>query len=211
MKLRAQADTAGVEKLMTNVPKSLRFRFLDALDHIGRSFYKTFNERNLSGRPYIQAGERPSIRQRFKFNVLRGAGEKDFGVHIFFTRSRVARRHEYGETITGPGGRRVAVPLSARGDVLFYKGRVRSRFRRTVNRQSNIRPIKFKDGQWYLARVRKKRGQEDEITPLFVLKDKVVIPPRLKFFATYRELSPKFQGYLRDALTQGVQEGIKGA
>lgn len=198
-------DAKGLEERLKKFPKIFKYRFVDALDHIGRSFYKRFNPR-LEGRPGI-IGRPRGIRLRFKRNTVYVKGQP-VGLNLHF-KSPVAVRHEEGAWMSGPGGRRIAVPLSARAyRVLDSNARIKSKYsyKGRLQGRNRLRPMKFK-GQWFLAEVAGKRAKR--ITPLFVLKDKVWNPARLEFYKTWQGMEPRTREILDDAVAMSCQETNK--
>lgn len=197
-------DTSDLEKVITRMPPALKKRMVDGLDYAGNKFYKTFNPR-LRGRPGIMS-RRGGIAMRFKRTVASGPNGDGVGIRLY-AKSSAAVRHEFGGEIEGFSGKRVAVPLSARGSYLMSSiyegfGRVKSRFLPGKNKR--IRPIQIK-GQWYLAEIKRKKGQ-DETLPLFVLKDRVTYPARLGFYNTWNSVEPIIFKKLADKLRDGAKE-----
>lgn len=220
IKIKVEADPSKIKLLAKNVPQRLRFNFVDAFDHIGRNFFKVFNQKQLSGRPGVKTHGPRGLGGRLHYRTL--ITNKEFGVSIYFARSLAALRQEYGEELTSAnGGQRIAVPLSARGSYLYNEfGQVRKSFslQRRMAREilpgesglkTSVRPIKGKDGQWYLAVIKPgAKDPKDRVKPIFVLKDRVTIPPRLKFFDTWRsqEIQDDNTRILKEAMGKAVDE-----
>ena len=108
------------------------------------------------------------------------------GVEIY-SDSKIARMHEEGAVITAEGGRRLAVPFSQgyRPEMYTAGGRLRQMFRRPAL-MKRVGVIKSKGGvKEFLAQFRK--GTR-EVKPLFVLKERVTIKPRLGFYKTWADM-----------------------
>lgn len=198
----------AVERLFRHFPINTEAEIADALAHVKRKFFKTLFA---------------SATQRLKITGRRGLINHLVGT-IFRERekpaadrlqvkswSKVFRVHEYGGTITAKG-KQLAVPLREAlkkvpggtwsGGVLFWKGRLKARFR---GEKSGIKGLvgyfDRRRGKYYLGL---KRG-EAGILPLFVLKRQVRIPARLGFFKTWNELQP----FANDRLNQALQRAAR--
>lgn len=196
--ITAVLDTRDLSRAIGRFPVRWQIAMDDAFDHIKRSFYSRFNKR-LEGRPGILSRPR-GIRLRFKSRFILNNRNRRVGVEMIF-KSKVAVRHEEGAWMTGPNGRRLAVPLSARRAQLYTEGgRLKTKYSytgRLQGKNDKIRPIELK-GQWYLAEVKVRKGA-DKVTPLFVLKDKAFNPPRLEFYKTWRDFQPRAMEIMKKA------------
>lgn len=204
--LKVEVNTADLERVVHSMPSVLKREMDDALNWAVLKFFKTFNPR-LSGRPGILSRRGEGIRKRFKWEIISSEDGMVQGRRIF-VRSKVAVRHEFGGDLEGQGGKRIPVPLSARGEYLMsgiYQGfgRVRTRFRE--GRNKNIRPMRI-GGKWFLAEVRTRQGEEEKVLPLFVLKNKVTYPARLGFYDTWDRLRDTIYQGLAKRLMSGIKK-----
>ena len=122
---------------------------------------------------------------RFKHRVFPASGGVEgMGVEIY-TDARVARIQEKGGIVQARGGGKLAVPLSARQGMFTARGKLKKRYK-TPGRLKNVREMRLK-GKSFLVRFWKRR---EEIKPLFVLKNKIRVRPRLGFYNTWNDMAP---------------------
>jgi hypothetical protein len=101
---------------------------------------------------------------------------------IIFSDSKIARLQEEGGVISASGGALI-VPLSMRPEMFIggqYPGRIKAQYKEPRTRKDIIEFIS--NGKRFLAKI-KKRSRE--ILPLFVMKNKIRIRPRLGFYQTW--------------------------
>lgn len=174
-------NTVKLDKAMKRVPGRFRVAFRDAFDHIGRSFLKNFKQRRLQGPPGIKARPRGIFPRFMRRHILPMGDLNNMGIEIY-THSKIARMHEEGAIINARGGQRLAVPFSQeyRPEMYTGSGRLRARFKQP-GAMKKVGIIKSK-GKEFLAQFKKGTG---EVKPIFVLKRRIKIDPRLGFYDTW--------------------------
>ncbi len=196
--ITTEINTDDLKTIVVRMPAIVKREMGDALDHVSLKFLKEFRASRLQGPPGVR-GSSHGLFSRFTREFMIPTGKTGMGVAIF-TKSKIAQMHEAGATIRGVPGHRIPVPLSARPELFKSDGQLRKRFK-DLNALKNIVPIKFA-GQWFLTKIRKRSR---EVTPLFVLKDQVVLKPRLGFYALWESM----QGTIYDILAKRLLRGIK--
>lgn len=176
--LTTEVDTRRLEKALRIFPRRLKVYMGDAFDHISRKFLKQFFKERLAGPPGIKAWPH-GLKKRFRRASIVSSTIDGMGMRIF-TDSDIAHLHETGAVLSGSGGKKIPAPLSARTEIYTRAGRLRKRFR-DVSRIPGLVRIKIK-GQQYLV---KKKRRSQEIKPLFVLKNRIRIKPRLGYYKTW--------------------------
>jgi len=179
--LTAEINTNNLEKALRLFPKELKYNIADGMDHISRKFLNTFRKSRLQGPPGVRSGSH-GIFGYFHRASLVSQDIEGMGMEIF-TDSKIARIHETGATITNPGGGKIAVPLSRRTEMFQADGRLKQKFRRPQSINS-VKKISL-NGKGYLAKIAKKART---ITPMYILKNKVKIKPRLGFIQTWDDM-----------------------
>jgi len=200
--IEAHLNTVRLEKAIRRVPGALKMELGDAFDHISRKFLKTFKQTRLQGPPGIK-GRPHGIFIRFKRRFLLPIGGIDnMGVEIY-SDSNIARMHEEGAVITAQGGQRLAVPFSReyRPEMYTGSGRLRARFKRP-GMMKKVGVIKLK-GKQFLAQFKKGTG---EVKPIFVLKNKIKIKPRLGFYDTWDGLRRMQIVRINKAVTKALKK-----
>jgi len=179
--LSVEINTKNLEMALRLFPKELKTEIADGMDHISRKFLKTFRQARLQGPPGIR-GRTHGIFTHFYRACLVSQEIEGMGM-VIFSDSKIARLHEEGGRISNPGGGKLAVPLSARTELFTADGRVKQQYRQP-RRLKNVISILLR-GKMFLAKVKQKSR---EILPLFVLKNSVLIKPRLGFYQTWDDL-----------------------
>lgn len=210
--LKVEINTAKLHKALRIAQVQIRSELADTLDHISRSFFKTFYRMRLKGSPGIKAkGGRGGLFGKFRKEII-GSGQgtlstriksgtvisdiigsqvstEDMGIKIF-TRSSVARMHEFGGTITSD--KLMPVPL---GNNLSSSQRAFAKLDRLV-------PVKI-NGKLFLIKTGKK---VDHIEPLFILKGSIKMKPRLGFYSTWQGMENKTIERLNTAIDRALKK-----
>jgi len=205
--VEVEFNTVKLEKAFRRTRVILREELEDGFDHIGRSFLSKFRKERLQGSPGIKSRGGHGIYSRFKRKKLVSSQTfYDMGVEIY-ANSKIAAMHETGAEITNTGGGRMAVPFSKEYKPEMYtaSGRLRKRFAKP-GQLKKIRLVKLK-GKYFLAQYKK---SSDEIKPIFVLKNKIVIRPRLGFFKTVDAHAGRRIQILNRAVTKAIKIGYYG-
>lgn len=178
MELQVEIDDKKLQKALKNVPDLLKEELMDAFDHIPKKFYKLFYTKQLKGPKPEKILAAPASRGlfgQFKKHMIFSRSALDMGV-VMYTDSKVGSLHETGGTLTAKGGGHIAVPLSARSQMYTAAGRLKKKYKEPSSLKNLIK-IKIHDKQ-FLVQTQKKSG---EILPLYVLKNKIRIKPKLGF------------------------------
>lgn len=207
--IKTEINTNDLQQVMRSMPSVMKRVMEDALAYAGNKFMKTWHQQRFQGGEGItEHDKRHGIFSRFKKTVLKDNG--DMALRIA-ARNKVAYKLETGYTVSGSPGRRIPVPLSMKPELFLSSGALKRTYRRSQGFM-NLIPIKFK-GQFYYTKIKRARGKrtEDELNPLFVLKDKVVVKPRLGFYSTFEGMRPMLWNMLASRLIRGVKaEWSKG-
>jgi len=199
MELKVEIDKSKLDLAIKIAPKVLKFELADGMDRISKGFLKRFRESQLQGPPGVRGASGHGLFGTFKRVSLVSSTIEGMGMEIF-SESKIAKLHETGGTVRDPGGKRLAVPLSARTEMFTSSEKLRSWYKRPKELR-NIRALRLK-GETFLARVTR-RAQK--ILPLYVLKRQVRIKPRLKFYQTWDGLA----NYRIDILNQSVEKALR--
>lgn len=176
--------------------KALRKRMLA----YGRTFARrTMPIERMTGRPGLKV--RSGVMRR-SFDAVESGNDARTWELIVYTTSKQAPIQEFGGTVTPKGGRpngKLAIPLPAAQTAAgVARGPARS--------FSDTFIAKSKAGNLLIFQ---KRG--DGIVPLFALKDRVYVPPRLGMFDEWdegrKERGRLLEGAARDALKDGGRRG----
>jgi len=166
---------------MRTIPDQLKMELGDAFDYLSKKFLKTFRETRLSGRPGLKPHPH-GIFQYFHRASLNSTSIQGMGM-VVFTESQVAKRHETGGYFSNNNRRGLAVPLSMRKELFTTDGRLKSQYKKP-GLLKNIIMLKL-HGKSFLAKV---KSRSREIIPLFVLKNKIKVVPRLGFYETWENM-----------------------
>ncbi|MCK4248681.1 MAG: hypothetical protein KAX15_02770 [Candidatus Omnitrophica bacterium] len=208
--IEAEFNTAKLEKAFRKFPGVLREQLEDGFDHIGRSFLSKFRKERLQGPPGIKSWGKRGIYSRFKRRKLVSTGLDDMGTEIYAD-SKIAAMHETGAVVTDAGGGRMAVPFSKEYKPKMYAaaGRLRKPFKdpRTLKNTAVVR-MKGKD---FLVKFRTKKNRSiEEASALYVLKNKIVVRPRLGFFKTVDAHAGRRIQVLNKAVVKAIKIGYYG-
>lgn len=223
--INVEINTKDLEAVMRSMPSVMKVVMEDALAYAGNKFMKQWHQERFQGGEGIQEHDKAhGLFSRFNKTVTKDGGDMALKISA---KNKVAYKLETGYTATGAPGRRIPVPLTFRRELYTSNGALNRRYRSAaafVN-HPNFVPIKFK-GQYYFTDVKRKHNQrtlvrrfmtgksyrtKDELTPLFVLKDKVVVKPRLGFYMTFSKMHSTLWNILAQRLIRGVkQEWSKG-
>lgn len=199
--LDAQVDSRKLQIALKHFPKELKIYMDDAMDHISRKFMKEFRLRRLQGPPGIRSGPpgRAGIFSWFRRMPIKSPTIEGSGFEIY-TNSPIAKLHETGGVRTNPDGGKLAVPLSARTEMFTPKGLLKKRYKKP-GALKNVEKVKIK-GKEYLAKIKKR---QKTILPLYVLKNKVYIQPRLGFYSTWNKMEPVRMTILNKAIDKAIR------
>ncbi|MEI8350092.1 MAG: hypothetical protein WCI77_08050 [Candidatus Omnitrophota bacterium] len=179
--LTVEINSSRLQKAIRIIPDLLRMELGDAFDYLSRKYLKVFRETRLSGRPGLKPHPH-GIFQYFHRASLVSTSIEGMGM-IIFTESQTAKKHEIGGMISNPSGKKLIVPLSSKKELFTSDERLKSQYRKPGSLK-NIILLRI-HGKAFLAKVKKKSR---EIIPLFVLKNKIKVIPRLGFFDTWDSL-----------------------
>ncbi len=196
-----KVDTAKLDLALKLMPGRLKEHVSDAFDHISRHFLKLFVRTRLQGPPGIK-GRPHGIFSFFKRASILPQSFDGMGM-IIFTDSKIASLHEEGAVLTKAGGGKLAIPLSMRAEMFTASGALKKQYKQPRNIKNVIEMTL--NGKSWLVKV-KKRSRE--ILPLYVLKNKVRIRPRLGYYATW-ESAPMLMtriNYLNNAIDAALEE-----
>ncbi|MCX5712124.1 MAG: hypothetical protein NTY47_03500, partial [Candidatus Omnitrophica bacterium] len=164
--LTVEINTKNLEKALRLFPKELKYEIADGMDHISRRFLKNFWQARLQGPPGIKAHGHGFFSHFYRASLV--ASDIEGMGMVIFSDSKIAKLHEEGGRVSSPGGRKLAVPLSARTEMFKADGALKMQYKHP-SMIKNVIPIVLR-GKTYLAKV-KQRAKE--ILPLFVLKNSV--------------------------------------
>lgn len=216
--IKVEINTDDLQQVIRTMPSQTKLVMEDALAYAGNKFMKTWHQQRFQGGEGIREHDkRHGLFSRFKKTVLKESG--NMGLKIAAS-NKVAYLLETGYTQTSGGGlNRVPVPLT-KSKTVYRKGPDGPFNHRSWNdllRQINTKydslryaPIPFK-GQWYITKIKFRKRTKDVLEPLFVLKNKVTVKPRLGFYSTFESMRPTLWNMLATRLIRGVKrEWSKG-
>lgn len=198
---------AGINAVMNEVPAEM----IDSLDHAKRKFLKTWRAERLAGPPGVMA--RPSrgggIFVRFQAEKIR-SGSPDTGNVIGITigtDSKTAKLQEEGGTVRGEG-KGLAVPLQVRTKMFLapITGALKKSYA-DIAAIKNLVPIKF-SGKTFLTKVSPR--DHEKVEPMFVIKEKVELKPRLGFVGTFEKMEPILYSIIAKRLLTATQKAWGG-
>ena len=199
----AKVDIAKVLFVIKRVPEALKEELLDALDHIYRSSIKgLYHNTQFKNRRWITVKSEKHPGQ-FKFfrAYIDPANPKTPNLRLKIRRAyKFIDIHETGGTIAPKKARMLAIPI---GGALTGSGRVKKSVTKHRGNFGSIRglfPI-VSGGKVLLA----KKNRNGKVTPYFVLKNRVRIQPRLRFYETWGQMA----GYRAKILNKAVSKAIK--
>ena len=199
VQLITEIDTRALDRAIKIAPRVLKFELADGLDRIGKGFLKRFRQQQLQGPPGVRGASGHGLFGTFKRVFLVSPDIEGMGIEIF-SESKIAKLHETGGTVKDPGGKRLAVPLSARSEMFTPQGKLRARYKKPKELK-NVRAMRWK-GVTFLARVTKRAAK---ILPLYVLKRQVRIKPQLGFYRTWDGLV----NYRIDILNKSIANALR--
>ena len=199
VQLTTEVNTQALDRAIKIVPRVLKFELADGMDRIGKGFLKRFRQQQLQGPPGVRGASGHGLFGTFKRVFLVSPEIEGMGIEVF-SESKIAKLHETGGTVRDPGGKRLAVPLSARSEMFTPSGKLRARYKKPKELK-NVRALRW-SGKTFLARVTK-RAQK--ILPLYVLKRSVRIKPRLGFYRTWDGLV----NYRIDILNKSIEKALR--
>jgi hypothetical protein len=198
--IEARIDTRRLDRALRIVPELLKDELMDGLDHIRRGFFKVlYNVTGIKDKRFIATkykgfGKRIKVyRNPNKGDIL----DMELGI---FSRSLIVSIHEKGGTIQSKTGGMLAIPI---GEARDSHGRLAPALRRYSNYSEipGIFPL-YLNGKFLL--VKKIAGK---IKPFFILKNRVRIQPRLRFYDTWQRM----EGYRMNILNKAVEKALDKA
>ncbi|MFH1385111.1 MAG: hypothetical protein ABIH47_09165 [Candidatus Omnitrophota bacterium] len=198
MRIEVEIDLTKLDRAFRLAPKVLKEELADGFDHISLKFLKQWKAERLQGPPGIKGRPR-GIFSHFRRAHLVSPSLDGMGIEIF-TDSKIAVLHEQGGTVKGPGGGRLAVPLSAREEMFTRSGALKRKYKKP-RELKNVRAVILK-GKRFLAKF-KKRSRE--ILPLYILKNSVRIKPRLGFYKTWDSMQNVRIRILNNSITKALR------
>lgn len=193
-------DDHGLDKAIERVPHRVRRELGDGMDRIGKGFLKRWRKARLHGPPGVRGKSGHGLFGTFKRASIFGKNIDDMGVHIW-SDSKVALVHEEGGDVRAEGGGRLTIPLSAREHMFTTAGKLRKRFKRP-GKLRGVVPMRWR-GKSFLVKVNRRRR---DILPLYVLKEKVRLKPRLEFIKTWNGLSNYRTKIINDKIKIALKE-----
>lgn len=205
MRWEFKVDTRRFNQLLREYPRQLAGAMREAMHKALLHFRDVFHRSSLSGRPGLHRRTGDLLRS-FKVGVS-GSGRLSSLMAWLASRSRYAGIHETGGTVRSnrPGGY-LAIPLPGaltkagvlRGALIPGSIQEAAGFRQSLRSIKGLFVAEL-GGTPFLCT---KRGKG--IVPLFVLKQSVYIPPRLRLFEQFRRWieKPRFQRFFRNAVTK---------
>jgi len=195
--ISCEVDTRKLEIAMRNIPRELKIELGDAFDYIARKFLKTFHATRLHGPPGIRGTPHGIFKRIHRTDLVPYGGIENMGIQIA-SDSKIARLHEEGGVIKAEEGS-LAVPLSARTEMYTSEGRLKAAYKHP-RQMKNIRLIKLRGKRW----LAKFWSWKFQIQPLFVLKNSIIIRPRLGFYKTWADM----ENMHIERLNRAVQRAI---
>ena len=174
-------------------PVALEIEMADAFDHIRRKHFKTWKRTTR-----VNFTLRVGILNRFHSFVKRRKGKLNALKMDIFSFSNIALVHEKGATIRGKGTRlRIPIPGSS---VTNRSGNQKKAFRgRSLRDDKRFFVIPNRD-----LMVRRFRGKNARIEPVFALKKSVRIRKRLNFMGNWDQLTSFRNQRLNTAVARAV-------
>lgn len=141
---------------------------------------------------------RPGLRSQFSIRVS-GGNLKTLQLKMY-TRSYVAKQHEFGETISAKSGKALALPMDAARN---SQGRVTPKARRLL-KGKQLFVIRRKSGKAFLARYQRAKGGK-KLVFWFHLASRARIKPRLGFRKEWRPYRRKVIGEFNRAVGRALK------
>lgn len=208
-------DMRRVDLALVRAPAALKAELADGMDHIQRRFMKRLYQQRLSGPPGIKARPRGIFRwfkrkvsgvdlgaSRYQSetvaSIIAAPGSVQDMVMEIYTKSPVAKMHEFGGTITAPPGRMFPIPLKNILYMFRQSGFLKEHYK-LKNLRPKLRPLRLKGGL-YLAQITKER----EVKPYYILKNKITMKPRLGFYKLWDSMELDRITILNDAINKAL-------
>ncbi|MBI5872988.1 MAG: hypothetical protein HZB36_02460 [Candidatus Omnitrophica bacterium] len=193
-------DARRLDLALKNIPGILREELLDALDHIRKGFFKTlYFSTGLRDRRFI-ATKRVGIGRHLRVyrNPRLSADPLDIQLGIF-SRSKIVKLHEKGGEVTAKG-KMLAIPIKNALDP--STGRIARSFwgGKKSKEENELFVYKSKNGRLFLM-----KKEEGKLIPYFVLRNKIKIQPRLRFFDTW----DRMEGYRMNTFNKHIDKALK--
>lgn len=196
--IEAEVNSKSLEFALQKLPEKLKEEFLDALDHIRRGFFKAlYYSTVLKNKRFIATKTAGIGKQLRVYRNPRKGGILDMELGIF-TRSEIASIQETGGTITAKKSKMLAIPI---GNALDETGRLKKWFRGSKK--------SYEDDELFVisskGRLLLVKESEGRLLPYFILKKRVTLQPRLKFFDTWNRM----EGYRAQVIDKAIDTAIK--
>lgn len=180
-----------------------------ALKQSGQEFQREMTLRRFQS--YRLVGPRPDDRLNSRSGMLKksigyrtsGSTLGDLSISVFSSGLAYSNLQEYGGTITPKKGKYLAIPLRP---ALAANG---------VSRRGG--PRAYPDGFFFTSKkgnllfgITKGKGKNAQIVPLFLLKDRVTVPPRLGFRKTWISLADQRLARIKAGMQAGLARAFGG-
>lgn len=201
LNIDAEINTSRVERALRIYPETLREELLDGFDHIRKTFFKVlYNVTQLKDKRFLATKNAGIGRHIRVYRNPRKGDILDMELGIF-SRSSVVKLHEEGGTVSAPAGRMLSIPILHGKDE--QTGRTKTWFRGAKKNYKDFE-LFIIASHGRLLLVKKSGGK---ILPYFILKQKVKIQPRLRFYDTWNSI----QGYRIEILNKSVDKALNKA
>lgn len=204
-------DARRLDQALSQAPETLKYYFMDALDHIRKGFFKAlYANTGLKDKRFV-ATKRVGIGRQIRvYRNPRKGDILDIEMGIF-TRSKITAILETGGTIHAKSGL-MAVPI---GRALSSTGRLSQElsefrnYRRTFTpAAANALTLSGKGSGFFMlskgGRMFLMRKEGEKVEPYFVLKNQVRIQPRLRLVDTW----DRMEGYRMEILNESVAKAL---
>jgi len=204
--LTVEINTRNLETALRIFPKELKYELADGFDHISKRFLGSWRKARLKGPPGVMGHRQSGLFGRFYRACLvpsQSEGIEGMGM-IVFTDSKVANLQESGGNVHDPSGGKIAVPLHKRTEMFTAEGHLKKQYKDVNKVKGLFRVMVKKSGETYLV---KKVGRgKTGIRFLYVLKNNVVIHPRLGFYQTWEDMGNDRINILNQSIEKAIKE-----
>jgi len=204
--LTVEINTKNLETATRIFPNRLKEELGDGFDHISRKLLGNFRRKRLKGPPGVMGHRQSGLFGKFYRACLvpsQSEGMQGMGM-IVFTDSKPASLQEFGGSVNDPSGGKIAVPLSKRKEMFNFEGHLRKQYKDVHNVKGLFMVTVKKSGETYL--VKKLTKGNPGIRFLYVLKNNVLIQPRLGFYQTWQEMGNDRINILNQSIEKAIKE-----
>jgi hypothetical protein len=201
-------DARRLNIALDQVPEQLKKEIMDGLDHIRRGFFKAlYANTGLKDKRFIATKNVGIGRQMKVYRNPHGGNPLDMELGIF-TRSKITAMHETGGTVRAKSGM-MAIPVgSARSstgrmsqDISEFQGMRRAFDPKSAKAKGMKLFMVVKNGKSLLMR----DIGNGQVEAMFVLKNRMVIQPRLRM----RDTWDREEGYRINVLNKSVETALQ--